>query len=104
MTFCGRDAGRGLQAESFTHCCSDYCNICNVNRGAGHQHSRPNSHDNEVTVSARDKMTMMFLSQRVDYAPYTVSHRARGCFGQTRDEAPVYIMAAFYVTKLNLDL
>lgn len=61
----------GLQAESFTRCCSDYCNICNVNSGAGHQRSRHNSHDNEVTVSAQDKMTMMFLSQCVDYALYS---------------------------------
>lgn len=71
----------GLQAESFTRCCSDYCNICNINSRAGHQHSRPNSHDNEVTVSAQDKMTMMFLSQCVDYALYSVSRRDRGCSG-----------------------
>lgn len=71
----------GLQAESFTRCCSDYCNICNINSRAGHQHSRHNSHDNEVTVSAQDRMTMMFLSQCVDYALYSVSHRARGCSG-----------------------
>lgn len=64
-----RDDVPGLQAESFTRCCSDYCNICNINSGAGHQHNRPNSHDNEVTVSAQDTMTMMFLSQCVDHAP-----------------------------------
>ena len=71
----------GLQAESFTRCCSDYCNICNINSRAGHQHSRPNSHDNEVTLSAQDKMTMMFLSQCGDYALYSTSHRARSCSG-----------------------
>lgn len=71
----------GLQAESFTRCCSDYCNICNINSGAGHQHNKPNSHDNEVTVSSPDKMTMMFLSQCVDYVPSSVSHAARVCSG-----------------------
>lgn len=94
----------GLRAESFTRRCSDYCNICNINSRAGHQHSRPNSHDNEVTVSAQDKMTMMFLSQCVDYALYTMSHGARSCSGLIGDEARAYIMPAFYVTKLNLDL
>lgn len=68
VTFAGAMAVRVAQAESFTRCCSDYRNICNINRGAEHQQSRHNSRDNEVTVSAPDTAAVMFLSQFVDYA------------------------------------
>lgn len=34
----------------------------------------------------------------------TVSHGAMSCSGLIKAEAPTHIMAAFYVTKLNLDL